>query len=92
MPAYSFSIWTIVLKVIALTDSLLSYFVGVSFSFDKLSDGQWAMATLNATVTPKGNAVLGDVATIIHNGLDFLAQFMTLLPAQAGVTYNAPTP
>jgi hypothetical protein len=46
---------------------------------------------MNADLTTKGHLVLADVATIIHNLLDFLAQFMTMLPAKQDVLYNGLT-
>jgi hypothetical protein len=86
-----FSIWLIIVKAIALADGLLSYFVYANVEFTHADDGQWEQVFMNASLTTKGSAVLADVATIIHNLMDFLAQFMTILPAQSGVVYNGLT-
>jgi hypothetical protein len=40
--------------------------------------------------TPKGSAVLADAASMTHYLLDFLAQIMSILPAQEDVIYNVP--
>ena len=85
-------LWLLILKLWTMLEVLLDYFVSVQVQFTKQADGQWNLAYLSAGMTPKGNAVLGAVATIIHNGLDFVAQFTTLFPAPAGVWLNTPTP
>ena len=86
-----FSLWLLIAKLLALGDGLLSYFVSAEVQFNKMADGQWNLQTFSADLTDKGNLVLADVATIIHYGLDFLAQFMTMLPAESGVLYNGMT-
>jgi hypothetical protein len=85
------SLWAIIVRLIALSDGFLQYLVNVSVEFTKASDGQWEVAVFNAALTPKGNAILADLATITHHGLDFLAQVSAIFPAQANVLYNGPT-
>ena len=81
----------LVLKIIDLLEALLDYFVYVSVDVTApsiASDYQWEVDAISIP-TPKGWAVLDSVATIIHNGLDFVAQFTALLPLAAGNTNNA---
>lgn len=88
--------WILILKLLDLFEALLDYFVDVAVMFTRnATDGQWEIVWIESEPTEKGTAVLQAVVTIIHNGLDFVAQFMTLFPAQADVWYNsvpAPTP
>lgn len=88
----SYSLWTIIAKVLALGDGLLQFFVNTTVSFNRAVDGQWQVATFNSEITQKGKDVLADVATIIHMGLDFVAQLSAMLPAQSGWVYNSPMP
>jgi len=81
-------LWIMVLKLLDLFEGLLDYFVQVQAQFNKMADGQWNLVTIDSAVTPKGKAVLDSVVTIIHYGLDFVAQFTTLLPALENVNYN----
>ena len=85
-----FSLWTIIVKILAMLDGFLQYFVTVAVQFNKADDGQWQVATFNAQITDKGSAVLADTASMVHYLFDFLAQIMSILPAKEGVTYNIP--
>lgn len=81
-------LWVMLLKLLDLFEALLDYFVTIAVQFDKQADGQWALSHIHSEPTAKGVAVLDAVATIIHQGLDFVAQFTTLLPAADGVMYT----
>ena len=89
-------LWILILKLLDLFEAFLDYFVDVAVMFTRNStDGQWELVWLESEPTAKGTAVLQALATIVHNGLDFVAQLTTLLPAQADVWYNsvaAPAP
>jgi hypothetical protein len=84
--------WPLILKPLTLVECLLDYFVNLTVLWTKAADGQWSLVYLNSIQTEKGQAVVGDIATIIHTGLDFVAQFMTLLPAPDGIPMNAAAP
>jgi hypothetical protein len=85
-------IWLLILKMLTLFEAGLDYFVNGTVRFDYAPDGQWVITSLNFAPTAKGQAILADIATIIHNGLDFIAQFMTLLPVHNGLVYNTMAP
>lgn len=52
--------------------------------FGRAADGQWILETMTLPdLTAKGRDILDAVMTISHNGLVFLAQISTLLPANA---------
>ena len=76
------------LKGLDLLEGFLDYFASVSVQFHKGADGQWELGYLHAGPTEKGTAVLDDLVTIVHKGLDFVAQFTTLFPAPADVWLN----
>lgn len=79
---------TLVVKIIDLFEAFLDYFVSFAVQWDKEGPGaQWTLAHYHSEPTDKGIAVLDAVVTIIHHGLDFVAQLTTLLPAQEG-TYH----
>jgi hypothetical protein len=84
--------WVIILKLLTLFETLLDFFVGVQAKWITAGDGQWTLVYLNAGPTTKGLAVIADVATIIHNMLDFVAQFTTLFPAANNVEISSLTP
>lgn len=47
-------------------------------------NGQWVLQTMNLPeLTDKGRDIVGASMTLLHNGLVFLAQISTLLPANA---------
>ena len=84
--------WIHVLSLLDVFEALLDYFVQVSVVFTKGTDGQWNLAYLYSAPTDKGWDVLDALVTIIHNGVDFVAQFTTLLPAQDAVWNNSYCP
>jgi len=85
-------LWLLILKLWYLLESFLDYFVSIQVMFTKSTvDGQWNIAFLDGEVTPKGWAVLDAVVTIVHRGLDFVAQFVSLFPAPDGQWINTPT-
>ena len=81
-------LWILILKLLDLFEAFLDYFVTVEVTFTKGGDYQWGLETIASAPTEKGWNVLDAVVTIVHTGLDFVAQFMTLLPAMSGVSYN----
>lgn len=69
----------LIIKIMDLVNGLVDRFVDVGGYFWKGADGQWVGNTYS-DVTAKGNDVIDSLASIIHYGLDFVAQFMSLLP------------
>jgi hypothetical protein len=48
------------------------------------SGGQWVLQAWNLPeMTPKGQDIIDATMTMLHNGMVFLAQISTLLPANA---------
>ena len=84
--------WILLLKLLDLFEAFLDYFVQVSVAFTKGDDGQWGLFHLDSLPTAKGWDVLDAVVTIVHNGLDFVAQFVVLLPAQDSFWNNSIVP
>lgn len=72
----------------ALLDRIWGYLFDLETGgivFAKGADGQWVLAHMHAPqLTEKGEDIIASIMTIIHNGLVFLAQISTLLPAQEG--------
>jgi hypothetical protein len=55
---------------------------GVSWTHE--AGGQWVLQGMNLpALTPKGLDLVSATMTIVHNGMVFLAQLSTLLPANA---------
>ena len=55
-----------------------------NIAFGRAADGQWILETMTLPdLTAKGRDILDAVMTLTHNGLVFLAQISTLLPANA---------
>ncbi len=77
----------LIIKIIDLLEGLLDFFIYAQLDITKADDGQWVVDVIS-TPTAKGWAVLADVATIVHYGLDFVAQFTALLPLAEG-TWNS---
>ena len=77
----------IVAKLLELLEAFLDYFVQASVMWTHSEGEQWVLVHYESCVTNKGVNVLDAVVTIIHSGLDFLAQMLTLLPAEAGLYY-----
>jgi hypothetical protein len=71
----------------ALLNSVWGYMFDLSTGnivFGRASDGQWVLEQLTAPqFTTKGRDIMDAIMTITHNGLVFLAQISTLLPANA---------
>ena len=91
MPGYT-SLWILLLKLLDMFEAFLDYFVQVAVQFTKGADHQWALVWMQSNPTEKGWNVLDAVVTIVHNGLDFVAQFVVLLPAGDGAWNNSVTP
>jgi len=71
----------------ALMDSIWGYLFDLESGdivFAKAADGQWVLAHMHVPqLTAKGEDIISAIMTMIHNGLVFLAQISTLLPADA---------
>jgi len=83
-------LWLLILKGWGLLEAFLDYFVTVSVYWTKAADGQWELVWVNSMPTEKGVQVLDALVTIVHRGLDFVAQFVTLFPAPQDVWLNTP--
>ena len=85
----------LILQSYALIENIITRMVGVTYHFtlvDTVGDpnyGQWVVTNFTTTFTDKGNAITNALATIIHMGLDFVAQLSTLLPAVSSTVYNS---
>ena len=82
-----------VLQILVLVQSVISRLVNVQYHFTKSNfvtggDGQWGIDYLQIDVSAKGLAITDAIATIMHYGLDFVAQFSLLLPGVASTTYD----
>jgi len=54
-----------------------------SIEWQEVND-QWYLVSMNLPeMSEKGKDIVGSVMTLVHNGLIFLAQVSTLLPAEA---------
>ena len=86
-------IWGIIVQGLAIVQAMMRTLVNVQYHFDYATfgeggDGQWN-GNLSADLTAKGNDVVASLMTIVHYGLNFLAQFTLLLPADASISYNS---
>ena len=85
----------LVLQSYALIENIITRMVGVTYHFTLVNNplddnyGQWVVSEFNTTFTAKGDAITNALATIIHMGLDFVAQLSTLLPAVSSTVYNS---
>jgi len=72
----------IVARLIFMIDQTMATMVtGQEYVFTKSPDNQWIVAQRTVPqLTEKGYAVVNDIATIIHYGLDTLAQIVASLP------------
>ena len=86
-----------ILKLYGLVEAVLDKLINVEYHWFRIEqnddhllgpDGQWQLAQMDVQLTPKGINVIDALMTIIHNGMDFVAQFFTLLPAMNSVPYN----
>jgi hypothetical protein len=82
-------LWGMIIQVLALVQAMLRQMVDATyhFNYDVLGDGQWN-GDVNVALTTKGNDIVASLLTIVHYGLNFVAQFTLLLPADASITYN----
>jgi hypothetical protein len=76
----------LIIKLTALFEGMLDYFVDASVEVSRLPDGQWNVFAWSEP-TAKGWAVLADFATIMHYHHDFMAQMRALMPLGIG-TWN----
>ena len=89
-------IWGLIVQGLAIVQAMMRNIVSVTYHFDISDDllaggnGQWN-GTLTADLTDKGNDIVASLLTIIHYGLNFLAQFTLLLPAIESSTYISDT-
>jgi hypothetical protein len=71
----------------AILDKIWGYFFDLSTGnivFGRAADGQWTLDTMTLPqMTAKGTDIMDALMTMLHNGLVFLAQISTLLPANA---------
>ena len=81
-------LWGLVLQGLLIVQAIMGKLVAVTYHFNTMPDGQWNLTSATADVSEKGSAIIGDLATIIHYGLDFVAQFTFLLPAISSVSYE----
>ena len=85
-------IWGLILQGLTLIGSIMGTLVQATYSFG-LADPvgavnqQWN-GNVSMIITDKGNSIISSLMTIVHYGLDFVAQFMLLLPAQSSLTYD----
>jgi hypothetical protein len=73
-------------RLYALFNYALDYLISVQFQVNPPSSTngyEWKLNYLDMAPTAKGRDMLDAVMTIAHNGMDFLAQISTLLPANA---------
>jgi len=88
-------LWGLILQGLGFVGAILSALVNATYSFglpaqEGIVNQQWN-GTVTVAPTEKGNAIISSLLTIMHYGLDFVAQFMLLLPAQSSITYNTLT-
>ena len=88
-------LWGLILQGLGFLGSIMSALVNSSYSFglpaqNGIVNQQWN-GTVAVAPTEKGNAIISSLLTIMHYGLDFVAQFMLLLPAQSSLSYNTLT-
>ena len=87
-------IWGLIVQGLAIVQAIMRNIVTVQYHFNVSADlaqggnGQWD-GNLSADLTDKGNDIVASLLTIIHYGLNFLAQFTLLLPADASISYNS---
>ena len=88
-------LWGLILQGLALVNALLGTLVNATYTFglpDQVGavNQQWT-GNVDVAFTDKGNSVISSLMTIIHYGLDFVAQFTLLLPAVSSLTYDTAT-
>ena len=85
-------LWALILQGLAVIYLFMRQLVSVNYHFsiadaETGGDEQWD-GTINAMATAKGNDIISSLLTIVHYGLNFVAQFTLLLPAVSSSTYN----
>jgi len=80
------------LQELAWTRAIWGALVQATYSFGLpaqvgIVNQQWN-GNINMSITEKGNSIISSLMTIMHYGLDFVAQFILLLPAQSSLTYD----
>lgn len=88
-------LWGLILQGLALVGSIMGALVEATYTFGLApatgaAQNQWT-GNVSAVLTPKGNSIVSSLLTIMHYGLDFVAQFTLLLPAQSSITYVTST-
>jgi len=88
-------LWGLILQGLTLVGSIMGALVNVTYEFGLAAPGgptlsQWN-GNIDASITDKGNSIISSLLTIMHYGLDFVAQFMLLLPATSSTLYNTAT-
>lgn len=78
----------LILKFWDLLEAFLDRFVSVYVEFATVADGQTILISMHSEMTEKGTSVMDAVATIVHQGLVFVAQLVCMLPAQAPAVYG----
>jgi len=81
--------WMLILKLYDFGVAFLNQFVHVTYQWDRWDDNQWVLVNYYSMPTEKGWQVIWALSTIVHQGLDFVAQLTTLLPAWSGANYPA---
>lgn len=81
-------LWGLILQTLTFAQGIMSYIASATYHFEiNATSGQWT-GNIDAGLEPKGQAILVSLMTIVHYGLDFVAQLTLLLPAVASVSYN----
>ncbi len=85
-------LWGIILQGLTFVGAILGTLVQATYSFGLpaqvgIVNQQWN-GNISMNITEKGNDIISSLMTIMHYGLDFVAQFMLLLPAVSSVTYS----
>lgn len=82
-------IWGLIFQILVLVQGVMSKLVNVTYHFDTAgTENQWNGGIVSASVTQKGSDILGALATMLHMGANFAAQFMLLLPAASSNVYT----
>ena len=77
----------LIVKILDIVEALLNHFVQVSLHFTEQADHEWN-GTIISLVTPKGERLVGALATIIDNAMIMVAQLSVMFPLPSSLTYN----
>ena len=84
-----FGIHDLITREVAFSQAIWGYLVRAIYHFNvDIATGQWTVNEFDVTITGKGNSILYSLLTIMHYGLDFLAQLTMLLPGVTSNVYN----